>query len=77
MRFRLTKRADKQYRKAPEEVRRAFDKQVLLLVENSRHPSLDAKKYKDTHQARVTLAWRFYFDVDGDCYVINTITDHP
>ena len=77
MRFRLTKRAERLYRKAPEDVQRAFDKQVALLAENSRHLSLDAKKYKDTYQARVTLAWRFYFDIEGDCYIINAITEHP
>ena len=76
MRFRLTQQAEKQYRKAPADIRRAFDKQVLLLAENSRHPSLDAKRYKDTYQGRITLSWRFYFDIDGDAYVIHAITKH-
>jgi hypothetical protein len=41
---------------APAEVQRAFRKQVSLLVENLRHPSLRAKKYdqaRDIWQARL------------------------
>lgn len=77
MRFWLSPKAERQYRRAPKDVQRAFDKQVLLLVENSRHPSLDAKKYKGTYQARVTLSWRFYFDLNDDTYEIHSITKHP
>jgi len=33
---------------APANVRRAFYKQVRLLAENLRHPSLRAKKYDET-----------------------------
>ncbi len=54
----------KQYRDAPLQVRKAFDKQAKLLVQDPRHPSLRAKKYdeaRDIWQARVTRDWRFYF----------------
>ena len=77
MRYILTKKFQKQYAKAPEVVKKAFDKCLKLFLENSHHPSLDAKQYKDTNQARVTLSWRFYYDVEEDCYVITTITKHP
>lgn len=77
MRFALTARAEKNYVKAPIRIQRAFDKQVKLLCDNPRHPSLDAKPYKDTHQARVTLSWRFYYDIDEDLYVVTSITKHP
>ncbi len=33
------------YRKAPREIRQAFDKQSMLLLLNLRQPSLLAKKY--------------------------------
>jgi len=52
------------YAAAPSQVQRAFDKQVLLLLQNLRHPSLRAKKYDEGQgiwQARVTKGWRFYF----------------
>ena len=65
---------------APEEVRRAFFKQVRLLSENIQHPSLHAKKYdeaKDIWQARVNLSWRFYFNISGGAYIIRDIIPHP
>lgn len=77
MRYILAKKFQKQYAKAPDTIKTAFDKQLALLLQNSRHPSLDAKVYKDTNQARVTLSWRFYYDVEGDCYIITAITKHP
>ena len=40
MRRQLTTAAVKDYTEAPPAVQKAFDKQVKLLVENFRHPSL-------------------------------------
>lgn len=51
-----------------------------MLLQNLRHPSLHAKKYdegKDRWQARVTLDWRFYFNIIDDTYVLLDITSHP
>lgn len=48
---------------APSEVRKAFFKQVKMLEQNLRYPSLHAKKYdesQDLWQARVTRGWRFF-----------------
>jgi len=68
------------YRKAPPEVRRAFDKQSGHLLRNLLHPSLRAKKYGvagNLWQARVTGAWRFYFTIEGDAYHLHEIKVHP
>jgi hypothetical protein len=43
-----SKRFLKQYAAAPAEVRKAFDKQASLLLDNLNHPSLHAKKYSET-----------------------------
>ena len=54
-------------------MQKAFDKQTKLLVENFRHPSLQAKKYDEREsawQARVNLHWRLYFLIEGDTYLI-------
>jgi mRNA interferase RelE/StbE len=70
----------KQYRDAPAQVQKAFDKQAKLLLENLRHPSLHAKKYdeaRDIWQARVTRDWRFYFTIEDDTYHLHTIIPHP
>lgn len=68
------------YRKAPPDIQRAFDKQALLLLENLGHPSLRAKKYdeaRDLWQARVTRDWRFYFTIIYDTYYLHEIRAHP
>jgi mRNA-degrading endonuclease RelE of RelBE toxin-antitoxin system len=65
---------------APAEVRKAFFKQIKLLEQNLRHPSLKAKKYdesQDLWQARVNKAWRFYFKIESDTYIIARIVPHP
>ncbi len=65
---------------APHTVRRAFFKQILLLEQNLRHPSLRAKKYDeatDLWQARVNKGWRFYFKIEGGTYRILRLIPHP
>lgn len=65
---------------APEAVRKAFFKQVKLLEQNLRHPSLRAKKYDESNdrwQARVNKAWRFYFTIIDDTYRILKLIPHP
>jgi mRNA interferase RelE/StbE len=80
MRLRFTERADKDYADLPVNIRKAFAKQLRFLLVNLRHPSLQAKKYseaEDIWQARVTRGWRFYFNIEGDEYVILSIIPHP
>jgi mRNA-degrading endonuclease RelE of RelBE toxin-antitoxin system len=80
MRAHLTPQFVRDYSRAPAAVQRAFDKQLKFLLENTRHPSLRAKKYdeaRDIWQARVTGGWRFYFSIEKDLYVLHSITAHP
>ena len=75
-----SKRFLKQYAAAPGAVRKAFDKQAGLLLENLNHPSLHAKKYSEAHdlwQARVNRDWRFYFTITGEVYHLHEIVKHP
>jgi len=75
-----TDRVLKSYAAAPQRIQEAFDKQVGLLAENLRRPSLRAKKYdesRDTWQGRVTRSWRFYFTIDDDAYTLLDIIAHP
>jgi mRNA-degrading endonuclease RelE of RelBE toxin-antitoxin system len=80
MKVRFTERADKDYAALPRSVRTTFAKQLRFLLTNLRHPSLRAKKYDerlDLWQGRVSLGWRFYFQIKGDEYVIISIVPHP
>jgi len=68
MKLLFSPRFRKQYRGAPLHVQKAFDKQATLLVQNLRHPSLNAKKYdeaRDVWQARVTRDWRPYYEAES------------
>jgi mRNA interferase RelE/StbE len=80
MRAGYAKRFLEAYASAPPHVQRAVDRRVALLLENLRHPSLRAKKYdaaRDIWQARVDGGWRFYFRIEGDTYILETIRAHP
>ncbi len=80
MTLRFTDKADKDYAALPVNIRKAFAKQLRFLLANVRHPSLQTKKYSDNAdvwQGRVTLGWRFYFKIEGEEYVILSITPHP
>ena len=80
MQARETSRFARSYREAPTTIRRAFDKQVRLLVADFRHPSLRAKKYdpeRGIWQARVTRGWRFYFVIESETYILLDIIPHP
>ena len=80
MRFRHTERSRDQVSSAPLHIQKALEKQLRLLVEDLRHPSLRAKKYdeaQDIWQARVTRGWRLYFQIHGDTYVILAVIPHP
>ena len=80
MRHRFTDQATYQYREASPAIQRAFDRRLVFLLRDLRHPSLRAKKYDEARniwQARITKGWRFYFSIDGDTYIILSITPHP
>ena len=80
MKRQLTAAAVKDYTEAPPAVQKAFDKQVKLLLENSRHPSLRTKKYDESRnvwQTRVNRDWRFYFLIAGETYLILNIISPP
>ncbi len=80
MRLLFSERFSRSFREAPENIQRAFSKQLAHLLRNLHHPSLRAKKYDEKRgiwQARVNGGWRFYFTVEGDLYHLIDITPHP
>ena len=76
----FTLRFRRQYQKLSEDRQAKFDKQLAFLLSNLRHPSLRAKKYdeaSDIWQARVDDGYRFYFQIDGETYLLLSIIPHP
>jgi mRNA-degrading endonuclease RelE of RelBE toxin-antitoxin system len=80
MRVVLTSRAARDLDGLPPRIQSTARKQLELLAQNIRHPSLRAKKYpesEDLWQGRLDRAYRFYFRIVGDEYRITTIVPHP
>jgi mRNA-degrading endonuclease RelE of RelBE toxin-antitoxin system len=76
----VTDRARQDYAGLPQTVQKRVSKQLAMLLKDKRHPSLQTKKYEGgggVFQARVDRNYRFYFEIDGDAYVILTIIKHP
>jgi mRNA interferase RelE/StbE len=76
----FTLRFQKQYQKLSAQRQAKFDKQLVFLLSNLRHPSLRAKKYdekNDIWQARVDDDYRFYFQIGGGTYILLSIIPHP
>jgi len=75
-----SERAGKTIENLTPQLRKALFKQVKLLEQNPRHPSLRVKKYDESQnlwQARVNKDWRFYFFIQDDVYYIVDIIPHP
>ena len=80
MKIRLTDKAIKQYRKLPQKIRDKADKQFEFLLTNSKHPSLNVKKYQgyeNLWQGRIDKSYRFYFHIIEPDYIIISIIIHP
>jgi len=73
-------RFKKSYKNAPERVKDDFDKQLVFLLNDMRHPSLHAKKYDESRgiwQARANRKWRFYFVINRNIYCLIDLIEHP
>lgn len=80
MKVLFSERFQESYQTAPLPVQRAFNRKLVFLLKNMRHPSLHAKKYDERRgiwQARINRDWRFYFMIEGDAYHLHDIMPHP
>lgn len=71
-------RFKKQYKKLPLNIRNKFTKQMRLLLENYRHPSLRTRKMGgvDRFEARIDAHYRFTFEINQDGIIFRTIGPH-
>jgi mRNA-degrading endonuclease RelE of RelBE toxin-antitoxin system len=70
---------DRDYVKLPKNLQTLAERQLALLLENPRHPSLQMKKikgYKDLWEGRITLHYRFTFKIVGATCLLRRIGTH-
>ena len=79
MKIEFTKTFIKEYRKLPAGIQKITDKNLALLLSNSKHPSLHVKKMNDPRniwEGRVTDSYRFTFQIKGDTCFLRRIGTH-
>ena len=80
MKYQFTKKFIRNYHHSPQAIQLKFDKQLIYLLQDFHHPSLQTKKYdkqRSIWQARVDISYRFYFIIQKDTYVLLNIREHP
>lgn len=79
MQLKAYKKFLKFYKKLPSAIKAKADKQIKLLAENFRHPSLQCKKMQgkeEIWEARIDLQYRVTFEIIGDTIFLRTIGNH-
>lgn len=79
MKLEFTKAFIKDYRKLPSNIQKITDKNLALLIANSKHPSLHVKKMNDPRniwEGRVSDSYRFTFQVKGETCFLRIIGTH-
>jgi len=64
----------------PKSIRKKVDRQIMILAENPRHPSLQAKPLQGTngiYEARVDLNYRLTYErLPGDILLLRVVAKH-
>jgi len=79
MKIFATKPFEKDYKELPEHIKKIAQKQLRLLCERPRHPSLGMKKMEDPRdiwEGRITRGYRFTFQTQNDIYILRRIGTH-
>jgi len=78
VKIRRTNSFPKDYRGLAAEHRAQGDKQLTLLLENPRHPSLRLKKLKGTQvfEIRISKGYRLTFGYEHDALVLRRVGTH-
>jgi len=79
MQIKAYKKFRDNYDDLPKEIRKKADKQIKLLAENFRHPSLNCKKIQGREsiwEARVDFHYRMTFEIISDIIFLRSIGNH-
>jgi mRNA-degrading endonuclease RelE of RelBE toxin-antitoxin system len=69
----------KDYKRLPPEIQGKVDKQLMFLLDNPDHPSLNIHPVRGTKgiwEGYVDYNYRFTFDVDEEFYVLRKVGPH-
>jgi addiction module RelE/StbE family toxin len=75
----FTKPFTRDYKGLPENIQELIDKQIVHLLDNPKHPSLNIKKmegHKSIWEARITKGYRMTFQIIGDNYLLRRAGTH-
>ena len=78
MKLSLSKSANKQVRKLPPSIQKKTQKAFKLLMTDSKHPSLHARKKRgtDVYEARIDYQYRFTYIFNDENFYILTVGPH-
>jgi mRNA-degrading endonuclease RelE of RelBE toxin-antitoxin system len=79
MKIQTTSRFDRDYARLPQQIQARTNKQLALLLSNSRHRSLRIEKaegYSNIWKGRITREYRFTFTIKGDTYILRRVGTH-
>jgi mRNA-degrading endonuclease RelE of RelBE toxin-antitoxin system len=77
--YQFTRKFQKEYRRLPKEIQKAFDKKLSLLLTNASHPSLRVNQIqgtKDQWEGSITMNYRFTFEFSENTVLFRTIGTH-
>ncbi len=69
----------KQYVKLPPPIRKKIDRQLVQLIQNMRHPTLQVKKMVNRDgiwEARIDLHYRMTFKIEDDLITLRRVGTH-
>ena len=79
MNIKTEKPFDRDYARLPRHLQERVKKQLSLLLEDPRHPSLQTQKMKgqsDIWEGRITQDYRFTFKIEGSTYRLRRVGTH-
>ena len=79
MRLYLTDSSKRDYKRLPRTIQKILDKQLLILVQDIKHPSLRVKKMKGHEyiwEGSITKKFRFTFQIEGSVCIIRRVGTH-
>lgn len=79
MLFERTEMFRRDFRRLPQPVQRRTERQITMLVQNPRYPSLRLQKMEGVPgiwEGRITQNYRFTFEIRKDRYVLRRIGTH-